>query len=329
MAETVAARYWCHLCRRTVNPLTEIEIQCPNCNSGFIEQLEETPTNALSDLNPNQDLNLWAPILLGMINNGMRRRRPFNREEAASEEDYDLISQFRRRQRASAILEVLNDIQDRMRSGSPNSSSNNSLSLIERPRNREPHILLINSPGNGLSIGDDFYMTSGLEQLIQQLGENENSRHGTPPADKKAVEAMPRVKIESEGINCSICLEEFGVGEEGREMPCKHMFHDGCILPWLDMHSSCPVCRFQMPVEEREGEKEGANEGGNGGNGDDNGGGNGDNGRRFWPVPWLLNGLFSVSSSSSSSSSTNGVDGSGNVNGDGNGDPSNSHSDVN
>ena len=34
-------------------------------------------------------------------------------------------------------------------------------------------------------------------------------------------------------------------------MPCGHVFHDGCILPWLKKHNSCPVCRHTLPSEKQ------------------------------------------------------------------------------
>uniref|UniRef100_J3L8B4 RING-type domain-containing protein n=1 Tax=Oryza brachyantha TaxID=4533 RepID=J3L8B4_ORYBR len=32
-------------------------------------------------------------------------------------------------------------------------------------------------------------------------------------------------------------------------MPCGHIYHHACILPWLALRSSCPVCRHQMPTD--------------------------------------------------------------------------------
>ncbi|MED6261110.1 hypothetical protein ATANTOWER_001016 [Ataeniobius toweri] len=58
-----------------------------------------------------------------------------------------------------------------------------------------------------------------------------------PPAAKAAVQTLTVVVISAEqadrGLKCPVCLLEFEEQETVREMPCKHLFHSGCILPWL------------------------------------------------------------------------------------------------
>ncbi|KAK8644333.1 hypothetical protein V6N13_123643 [Hibiscus sabdariffa] len=80
-------------------------------------------------------------------------------------------------------------------------------------------------------------------------GADGGNKSGPVPASRASIEAMPRIKVEESGSDCSICLEEFEVDEEAREMPCKHVFHSGCIEKWLQIHGSCPICRFLMPAE--------------------------------------------------------------------------------
>ncbi|CAN6201419.1 unnamed protein product [Urochloa humidicola] len=47
-----------------------------------------------------------------------------------------------------------------------------------------------------------------------------------------------------EEASCSVCLGVFQTGETVRLLPvCLHLFHVECIDPWLDMHSTCPICR--------------------------------------------------------------------------------------
>ncbi|CAB4264647.1 unnamed protein product [Prunus armeniaca] len=85
---------------------------------------------------------------------------------------------------------------------------------------------------------------------LQELG----MKDGQPPASKASIDGMPCVKIvEGDGgSECVICLEQFEIDGVAKEMPCKHRFHGGCIEKWLKIHGSCPVCRYNMPVDEEE-----------------------------------------------------------------------------
>lgn len=49
---------------------------------------------------------------------------------------------------------------------------------------------------------------------------------------------------EGGGKECTICLEAFVPNEHVLVTPCKHMFHKGCITPWVKSHGKCPICRF-------------------------------------------------------------------------------------
>ncbi|XP_010692430.1 RING-H2 finger protein ATL51 [Beta vulgaris subsp. vulgaris] len=50
-----------------------------------------------------------------------------------------------------------------------------------------------------------------------------------------------------DGVECSICLNEFNEDENLRLMPnCEHAFHLPCIDTWLKSHSNCPLCRSSM-----------------------------------------------------------------------------------
>ncbi|XP_020885345.1 LOW QUALITY PROTEIN: probable E3 ubiquitin-protein ligase RHC2A [Arabidopsis lyrata subsp. lyrata] len=73
-----------------------------------------------------------------------------------------------------------------------------------------------------------------------------------------SMESLPTVEISSSMLSCAssddsnlpcaICREDFVVGESARKLPCNHLYHNDCIIPWLTSHNSCPLCRFELPV---------------------------------------------------------------------------------
>jgi len=52
---------------------------------------------------------------------------------------------------------------------------------------------------------------------------------------------------------CSICLEEYEEGEMLRMLPCHHLFHTECIIPWLtERFPNCPLCKAHVIAEQQQ-----------------------------------------------------------------------------
>jgi len=45
---------------------------------------------------------------------------------------------------------------------------------------------------------------------------------------------------------CAICQVEFEEGETVLLLPCKHLYHNPCIRPWLADNKNCPVCKQEL-----------------------------------------------------------------------------------
>ncbi|XP_057247271.1 uncharacterized protein LOC130589751 [Beta vulgaris subsp. vulgaris] len=71
------------------------------------------------------------------------------------------------------------------------------------------------------------------------------------PATEAAIEELERLAAggdqEVDSTTCAICLEEGSMTMSVR-LPCKHVFHEGCIVKWLRKSNSCPLCRYELPV---------------------------------------------------------------------------------
>lgn len=264
-------RYWCHQCNTMVAPLpgAEEEVKCAQCHGGFMEEMESPlpslppPINSAAE-GDNPHITIGDGRIGDFFNRMMERHigAAFGAPDAAMATGGSGFNHTMFMPGGGSI-QIVFDHGGRGGGGG----------------------------GGGMrfpaTIGD-YYLGGGLEQLIQQLAENDPNRYGTPPASKAAVEAMPVIKISQEHLNsdagqCAVCKDNFEEGSEARQMPCKHIYHPYCILPWLEMHSTCPVCRHEMPPEESSNPSGGSNSrqgdtaGGTGGGG----GGGGGGGRRF------------------------------------------------
>jgi len=84
----------------------------------------------------------------------------------------------------------------------------------------------------------------------------ENSAGRPVPATEEITNNLPReVLMERSPLldkDCAVCKEQFQLRTEDPEeqivvtLPCKHPFHQPCILPWLRSSGTCPVCRYAL-----------------------------------------------------------------------------------
>jgi hypothetical protein len=73
-----------------------------------------------------------------------------------------------------------------------------------------------------------------------------------PPASAKVINDLPDVEKVKPDEKCPICLVVMRHEEENRikELPCNHQFHFKCILQWLKMVNTCPMCKLDLPTDD-------------------------------------------------------------------------------
>lgn len=101
--------------------------------------------------------------------------------------------------------------------------------------------------------GNDY---DQLHNFVDENGPAAMSYFSAIGATEAEINRLPRRTIEANddllsrpGVGgqqqqqCSICLEQFQVGETVRTIPCFHTFHSSCVDPWLATKSECPICK--------------------------------------------------------------------------------------
>ncbi|XP_034660471.1 E3 ubiquitin-protein ligase RNF181 homolog isoform X3 [Drosophila subobscura] len=75
-----------------------------------------------------------------------------------------------------------------------------------------------------------------------------------PEASKRAIAALPlHTVLESElggDLECAVCKEPAQLGDVYKILPCKHEFHEECVLLWLKKANSCPLCRYELETDD-------------------------------------------------------------------------------
>ncbi|KAJ0085164.1 hypothetical protein Patl1_08397 [Pistacia atlantica] len=235
--------YWCYQCHTAVrisSSANPSEIICPRCLGQFVHEIEVTRPRLFVDFtafDPSPEARLLEALSI-ILEPPIRL---FNRTpDDIQEEPSRGRSWFRRRSNNVNIEPEPTTFRPRTWIVFRPVGPSNPIEPIMRPTHPVPR---------GVSPRDYFFGPE-LNQLIEEL--TQNDRPGPPPVPEDAIDAIPTVKITETHLknesNCPVCKEELMVDGEARELPCKHIYHSECIVPWLRLHNSCPVCRHEVPI---------------------------------------------------------------------------------
>ncbi|CAM8943856.1 unnamed protein product [Rhodiola kirilowii] len=349
-------QYYCYQCDAVVSiavsPSSSADLVCPTCAGGFLEEYENPSPNPPNPHHQQQqpgsffsfsssghhsassspDWNQFPPGFPFMFGDDGRGNEAFNPVDLTS-------ALFGLAGASGAGGGGIGGSGGGNRSGYAVADAFNPMMFLQNYLNNlraggaNIQFVIENNAGGGGSEGGfrlpgnlgDYFVGPGLEQLIQQLAENDPNRYGTPPASKEAIQKLPDVKITdellaSDNAQCAVCMDTFELAGKAKQMPCKHIYHPDCILPWLELHNSCPVCRHELPTDDPDYEQHTASgqrgtagvrvaagsvslasAGGNGGSSEES---SQTHGERMFRVqlPWPFNSFGSGSGSNSGSS---------------------------
>jgi hypothetical protein len=83
-------------------------------------------------------------------------------------------------------------------------------------------------------------------ERIRQHREIEREKFGVKP------NIFPIIKADNviAKKECYICLKNFIRNTNIIKLPCRHMFCETCINPWLKHNSFCPTCKYKLKEDE-------------------------------------------------------------------------------
>ncbi|THH26974.1 hypothetical protein EUX98_g7219 [Antrodiella citrinella] len=126
--------------------------------------------------------------------------------------------------------------------------------LAQSGRNMPPNPMFAEMMGGAEPgrMGDYVFSQEALDQIMTQLMESSSSH--PVAATEEIIQNLPKVVLEEGSLllekDCAVCKDQFQLGTEDPSeqvvitLPCKHPFHEGCIVPWLKSSGTCPVCRY-------------------------------------------------------------------------------------
>lgn len=96
-----------------------------------------------------------------------------------------------------------------------------------------------------------------LFEIMTRLAEAHSAEEASKirPASKHSIDSLATRLIDKDCCplhSCTICLDEWENRQKALELPCGHVFHHDCLLPWLNQSNTCPTCRYPLLTDDKE-----------------------------------------------------------------------------
>ncbi|XP_038120016.1 E3 ubiquitin-protein ligase Iruka isoform X2 [Culex quinquefasciatus] len=271
-AASPAARFYCHSCSVEIDRVSS-DFTCPHCSQGFIEELPAVnnppspppvpPEQDSNDFINPQAIRLASEIFSNSILSPLllSTSGPRDSDSDGAVSLGDVVGGDAGGGGPTAVR-VLGRHRNRGRRGIQN--VNNLDNIL-----REILISVADGANGGVGGTPMFFMGNpadyawgreGLDTIVTQLL-NQMDNTGPPPLEKEKIAEIPKVTISAEQVDmklqCSVCWEDFQIDEVVRKLTCAHVYHETCIIPWLELHGTCPICRKSLAPEQQPDEQRG------------------------------------------------------------------------
>lgn len=120
--------------------------------------------------------------------------------------------------------------------GEPNISTLQLSDFTWQPSTEILLLMALDDADEGLG----FPIDNHFERQMR-TGTEEQRRARLPVAEKKVA-----IVSELDATECSVCLESLNDDDMVIKLPCKHIFHEKCIIQTSALFDTCPLCRAAM-----------------------------------------------------------------------------------
>ena len=259
-----AKKFWCFTCNSEcqINIIKENddeEYQCTKCKNSFIEEIskEDNPQNfhieqSQQIISQNNNIITNYTISISNINSNNENQTQNNQSNVEKPDEYGMNNTLLFL--PSTVNYIRRDNNINNRNSLFNYASGDIVTEIFGQNN---HNIFISQNFNNnyapiLGFLSNHNNDTQFESLLNIIMSFDSIHKGNPPASERAINNLKKIEINENNINtfneqvCNVCLDIYKEGQISIKLDCGHCFHEKCIVQWLTMRNTCPVCRHEL-----------------------------------------------------------------------------------